>query len=526
MRTANVLRRFLPGLALCLAMACAAAQPAGPRFDIQRFTIAGSPILSQAEADEVLAPFTGPQRTFEDVQRAADAVAAALRRRGYNLARVVVPQQDVTAGVVRLQVLVPTVGKVTVEGNAAFSAENVRRSVPALKEGAVLDERAVARNLQLAAEHPAKQTTLLLRPGGGDEVVDVGLRVEEQPASRVFLTLDNTGNGATGYYRAGLGYQSANLFGRDHVLTAQAITSPGHASKVSIYGLGYRIPFYRQNGSLDLVVGYSDVNSGVVQGLFNVAGSGAIGALRWNWILPRWGATEQKLSLGLDYRAFRNEVTLQGQNLVPDITIHPLSLTYAGVRRGAAHELSFHADLSANLPGGHDGRAADFERARAGADHRYVVIRYGASYQRQLKGDWQLRVAAGGQHTGDALVAGEQYGIGGADTVRGYEPRELASDRGYSAQLELHTPELAGRVGLPDGHRLRLLAFLDGGAVQRNRVLPGEFISDAIGSVGIGLRWSVGRRASLRLDLAHVLQPTANREKGSNRLGAALVVSF
>src|SRR5262249_11716695 len=158
-------------------------------------------------------------------------------------------------------------------------------------------------------------------------------------------------------------------------------------SKVSIYGAGYRIPFYEWNSSLDIIAGYSDVNSGVVQGLFNVAGSGTIGAVRWTTILPKWDEVEQKVSLGLDYRAFTNQVipTGQNQNLTPDTTIHPLSLNYSGLRRMTAADFSFYGGLSRNIPGGNDGKEADWRNgaaARQAVTDDYSILRYGFTYAR------------------------------------------------------------------------------------------------------------------------------------------------
>jgi hemolysin activation/secretion protein len=505
---------------------CACAQQSGPKFEIHRFEVTGNTLLSAEDVGRAVAPFIGTNKDFSDIRGAAEALEGSFRERGYGVVQVSVPQQEVAGGVVRLQVVEPRVGKVTVEGNSNFDTANIRASLPAVKEGATPNTDHVARNLQLANENPSKQTTLLLRAGASEDVVDVGVRVVDEKPWKATVTLDNTGTSSTGYYRSGFGYQHTNLFGRDHTLTAQYITSPTYASRVSIYGFGYKIPFYEQNGSLELILGYSDVNSGTVQGLFSVAGAGAIGAARWNWILPRWGETEQKVSFGIDYRAFSNQVLFQGQNVVPDITIHPVSATYTGVRRSADGELSFYGGLSVNVPGGNDGTQADFTRSRAPATDRYSILRYGLNYMRQLGADWQMRAGFNGQHTRDALVSGEQWGVGGSDTVRGYGVREVASDRGYAVQLELYTPELAPRLGLSDTQRLRLLAFIDGGSVWRNHALPAEQLHDSIGSIGVGARWNYGKSASLRLDLAQVLQATANRRENSQRVGAALSVSF
>jgi hemolysin activation/secretion protein len=520
---------FLFAAALsAMPAALVAQQPAtaGPRFDVQRFEVEGNTLLGPPEIEQALAPFRGGNKAFADLQQAAETLEDAYHARGYRAVQVLLPQQDITQGVVRLRVVERRVGKVMVEGNTVFGTENVRRSLPSVREGESPNAREIARELQLAAEHPTKQTTVILRTGATEDQVDVAIRVLDEKPWRAFLTLDNTGTGATGYYRAGIGYQHSNLFDRDHTLTAQYVTSPTEASKVSIYGAGYRIPFYGLHSSLDLLAGYSNVSSGTVQDLFTVSGQGTIAGARWNYYPLKWGAVEQKLSLGLDYRVFNNQVLFEGQGLVPDITVHPASATYYGLVRGAETELAFHAGLAANIPGGNDGKAADFERSRSGATAHYTILRYGVSYLRQLSRDWQARVLFNGQYTRDALVSGEQFGLGGADSVRGYALREVANDRGYAGQLELYTPELSSRLWLSDSTKARLFGFYDFGSVKRNHALPGEPLGDSISSVGLGARVGYGKALSLRLDLARVMESTANRRSGSLRLEMAAAYTF
>jgi len=261
-----------------------AQQPEGvipaPRFDINRFDLQGNTLLTAAEIEGAVGPFLGKSKDFADIQRALEALEQAYRSRGYGVVQVILPEQDITKGVVQFRIVQPRIGKVAVEGNQRFDTDNVRRSVPTVTEGQTPNSRDIARNLQVLQEHPVKQTNVLLRAGAREGEVDVTIRVTDDKPWRVFFTLDDTGTSDTGYLRTALGYQHSNLFNRDHTLTAQYMTSPTHASKVSIYGVGYRIPYYGLNSSLDLIAGYSDVDSGNVQGLFNVSGSGTIGAVR------------------------------------------------------------------------------------------------------------------------------------------------------------------------------------------------------------------------------------------------------
>jgi len=497
---------------------------AAPRFEIKHFDVQGNTLLSPEAVQNAVAPFAGNDKDFADIQRALEALEQAYRDRGYGIVQVLLPEQDITKGVVTFRVVQPRVGRVVVDGNKYFDTENVRRSLPTVKEGETPNSSEIARNLQLLGEHPIKQTNVLLRSGTKEGEVDVNVKITDAKPWRAFFTLDNTGTSETGYYRAGVGYQNTNLFNRDHTLTAQYITSPTYPSRVSIYGVGYRIPFYDLNSSLDLIAGYSDVDSGTLQGLFNVSGAGTIGIARWNYLLPRWGELEQKLAFGLDYREFNNDVQFQNQQLVPDITIHPASLTYSGLRRFAATEFSFFGSASKNIPGGNDGDQAAFDASRPGATENYSVFRGGFNYVTQFSNEWQARIGANGQYTDDLLVSGEQYGIGGPDTVRGYFVREVASDKGYSIQNEIYTPDVARYFKAPDDWRMRFLGFYDYGSVSDSG--PGATPHSVLASAGAGLRLSYTKSVSLRFDVANILKPSPSRREGSWQISAALALIY
>lgn len=507
------------------AMAQEEAIPA-PKFAIKSFEVVGDSLLGAELVQRLVSPFTGSNKDFSDVQRALEALEGEYRRRGFGVIQVALPEQDITRGVVRFNIVQPEVGKVSVEGNQHFSEANVRRSLPSVKEGETPNSHDIARNLQITAEHPIKQTSVLLRSGANEGVVDVNVRVADDRPWRLVGTLDDSGTSDTGYTRLGLGYQHTNLFDRDHTLSLQYITSPSKLDQVAIYGFGYRIPYYRLNSSLELFAGYSDVDSGTVQGLFTVSGSGTIFGGRWNYYLEKWDDIEHKTFVGLDYRAYKNNVTLGGVGFVPDITVHPVSLGYSGVKRMTASEWAFNAAVSANIPGGNDGGAADFRRTRINATDNYVILRAGTSFAHAFRNEWQARAALNMQYTEDALIPGEQFGIGGVGTVRGYLPREASNDRGYAAQLELYTPNFADKIGLGDQWRTRLVGFYDFGSVSRNKVLPGEQAGKYLASAGVGLRLSFGKSVSLRVDLAQILKAHGTRQTDDQRLSTSLAIIY
>jgi hemolysin activation/secretion protein len=482
------------------------AATASPKFEIRGFIPEGNTLLTQKVLDRAFAPFIGKDKDFGDVQRAVEALRAAYRAAGYGAVEIRLPEQELERGKVRLTVIEAKIRNIDVEGNRYFSKDNVRRGVPSLKEGSAPNSSEIARSVRLANENPAKQQTVLLRRSNLEHEIDATIRVADVNPERVSVSLDNSGNRSTGRLRLGLAYQHANMIDRDHVFSAQYITSPENFHDVSVSGVGYKLPLYAKGDSVDFLAGYSAVDSGTVQDLFVVSGKGAIFAARYNQGLTKWGDLEHRLSYGLEYRAYQNSVVPVGGvlTLVPDITVHPFTLAYsAGLRQGQ-YQLSFILGISQNLPGGSDGSDQDFKNARFMVGNaRYRVFRIGGAYNRSLGADWQLRVRLDGQYTDDALVTGEQFAIGGADNVRGFNERYLSNDKGIRTNWEIYTPEFARQLGF-EKNRLRFLAFYDTGTAKRNQPLPGELESGSLDSGGIGMRLSYKESYTVRVDFGHV----------------------
>jgi hemolysin activation/secretion protein len=507
-----------------LQQAVPQSPPAPPRFEIQRFIVEGNTLLSQGELDGTLAPFSGKDRDFGDIQRALEALQDVYTGRGYNAVRVSVPEQNIRSGQVRLRVVEARIRRVRVQGNRFFDEKNVRAGLPSLKEGTSPNTRAIGLDAQLVNENPAKQVGVALQAAEDAGQVDATVRVTDEKPDRISVFADNSGTPATGNWRTGLGYQNANLFNADDVLNAQVITSPGHVSDVKVFGAGYRVPVYQWGGVVDVLAGYSSVNSGTVQDLFNVSGKGTVFGLRYTQMLGRIDAYEHRVAFGLDYRAYKNSVTLVDttEQLVPDITVRPATLTYIGRFSQVGRDLSFNVSYSRNIPGGSKGGDADFAAQRAEATASYSVVRAGVSYSQVLPSDFILRAAANAQQTHDLLIPGEQFGMGGADSVRGYYERETASDIGQRFSLEGYGPDFGSWIG--NNWRARALVFADTARGHDNA--PERGPENKLGSYGLGFRANQGKSLAFRLDVARATHDAGTRLSGDYRAHAAVAYSF
>jgi hemolysin activation/secretion protein len=529
-----MLRYFSPRAALtaafattlCLSVASATAQDI-PKFPIKHFKVEGNSLLRQEAIDAAVKPFLGPERDFGHVQQALEALENAYRQAGFSTVSVILPEQVLEQGEVQLRVIEAKIRKVEVDGNQHFDLDNIRRSLPAVREGEIPQLDRISASLRVANENPFKKLNLQFRPGEQSEDIDARIAVTDQSPWRVGFSYDNTGTPQTGKNRLGVSLQHGNVFNRDQILTLQYQTSPEKTSQVNVYGLAYRIPLYELGDVIDIYAAKSDVNAGsIAAGPFSLAitGKGSSLGMRYTKKLRRQGDYDHEIMLGIDQKEFQNSISAEGQELGNDVGIRPISLQYAGRHTQEGRELGFNIAYSRNLGGAPDGEQAAITASRLGAKRHYQVLRGGISFSQALPGDWQWRLVTTAQWANTPQVPGEQFGVGGASSVRGFMEREIAGDRGVQGNLELYTPNLCSKHFA--GQSCRALAFYDVGSLSREKPQPGEDASQKVSSAGIGVRWTLGNDVAAQFDYAYVLQGGAGQDAGDRRLHGRIGVFF
>ena len=515
------------GLLFCTAHA-RAEDVVVPRFDLQQIQLEGNTLLPPDEVAAIVKKYTGPQKDFGTLQEAIDELEGAYRKHGYTMVTLLLPEQELEHGTVTINVLEPKVKEISVDGNQHFSRENVLRALPTLQSGVPPKVTAISENLRAANENPARKLTLQFKSGEKDTDLTAQVKVVDQKPWRVSLGVDNTGSSETGKNRTSLGFQHSNLFDLDHVIALQYITSPSHLNDVKIFSGSYRLPLYKLGDTLDLFGAYSDVDSGSTQ-ISNtniaVSGKGIVSGFRYNMTLPRAGEYEQKLVGGADYRLYDNTVDMLGNNIANDVVAHPFSLSYGGVWTSDAVTLDGSVGLLYNIPWGHLGQKSDFELVRGGATANYLIARYGLSALARPGGDWMLRFSATGQYSNDRLIPGEQFGLGGSSSIRGYEEREESWDNGISGSVEIYSPELAHLMDYSKA-QLRLVGFYDGGYGSNRSPIAGELDSHTLNGIGSGIRLAVGEYLNFSLDWGHALNDSTTTTSGTNRIHFKASLSY
>jgi len=515
----------------------AAAQRAGQLTSAVptiHFAADGNTLLSADVLADILQPVAGPV-TIDKVREIADRLQDAYRREGFGAVVVALPEQTVVDDTVHLQVIEGRLDNIVIQGNRIYSDQNIRRSLPSLEIMRTPDLVAIDANLLQVNENPAKTTRVTFQPGVTAGKVDALVVTSDRDPLQQSAAVENTGSDATGRWRLSYSLRHANLFDRDQMLGMRAEMSPIDGAHSNAASLNYQIPLYRYLSAVELVANYSDVESRDIPTAAGDAfftGRGHALGLRYRHFLPRYLDVRHRAQLGFDARRYDSgcsvgELGSAGCGSAgTEIRVRPLTLGYeARIADRYNLSLSYSRNLSSGGFGVQSGSAV---ASAGGATRRYAVLRGGLAASYRLAGGSTIAWRSSLQHSDDTLIPGEQFGVGGAGSVRGYEERELAGDQGQSASIEfVSAPWLLGSgTGSSARQLYNGVAFVDWGRVENSGGIYCDIAgsSCAASSIGAGLRWRYQDRWSLRVDLARTLERGPRTKAGE--FGAHVSLSY
>jgi len=480
-------------------------KPAEKKFPILEYQVEGNTLLPVIEIEQAVTPFLGPDRGIRDVEAARRELEKRYHDRGYQTVLVNIPPQQVSDGVVRLAVVEASVERFEIRGSRYHSLEAIRETVPDLQPGVTPDFKQVQKELAQVNHGSDLRVTPVLRASTTPGHVDVDLNVQDSLPLHATLELNNRYSANTAHLRLAGEVSYDNLFQSGQSASLQYQTAPEHPADAKIWSLSYVIPV----GAGPVVALYavrSDSNIAAV-GSLSVIGKGDIYGLRFIEPLPTTRANFfHNVTLGVDYKDFKQNVLLQGADAVASpVQYPPLTAGYSATwygppgntqHAGAAvtgERTSTTLDLGATFMiralGGIDAR--QFAAKRAGADSSFFVLHSGLRRQQVLGGNWSLVGRLDGQLASGPLISSEEYGAGGADSVRGYVESERLGDDGVRGSLELRTPQLFGTQRATADHSY-LYVFADAARLRILEPLPGQQAAFHLESIGLGAHFKRG----------------------------------
>jgi hemolysin activation/secretion protein len=474
-------------------------QAAQQRFDIGEYRVEGADTLLQIEVEEAVYPFLGPDRTADDVEKARAALEKAYHDKGYQTVGVSVPQQDATRGFVVLKVAENRVGRLRVKGSRYFDLDNIKRSAQSLQEGKLPKFDKVTKDIVALNQWPDRRVTPALRAGSTPGTVDVDLNVEDTLPLHGSLELNNRQSPSTTPLRLSASLHYDNLWQLGHSATITYQEAPLNPKDATVVSASYlaRTDYDWLNV---LIYGLKSDSSVATVGGANVIGPGQVIGARAVLTLPSKGELVHTLSLGADYKNFKQTLSLGSDSFDSPVQYVPVVASYGATWQGEGRLTQLNGTVTAGLRG--IGSSPDeFDAKRFKATASFITLRGDVSHTQDLPGGAQLFAKLQGQMADQPLVSSEQFSLGGLDTVRGYLESEVLGDFGGSATVEVRSPNLAPFVteklksAKTEAERFnpidewKVFAFGDAGRVQIFDPLPDQQEQFDLASYGIGTRF-------------------------------------
>jgi hemolysin activation/secretion protein len=531
-------------------------EPGG--FTILNFVVEGSTLLSSDKIDAVLNKYKGPGKTIKDIERARVELEKAYQQLGYPTVLVVVPEQTVEQGTVRLDVVEGRLVGVTVTGNHYFSRFNILGKLPSVQIGGLLYEPDFAKQLDVVNANPDIKIMPILKSGSVQGTVDLELRTKERMPLHAKITGDNKGSFTTPANRITWEAQYTNLWDADHSLTLQTTQTPTDWGAVQSYGFSYLAPLKWPDHLLALYASKVISNSTLAGtslpvgsgGNISVAGNATIAGVRYIFPIFKGGRAGHQLTVGADYKRLeRTQATFPGglgtAVVLSPIQYAPASIGYSGTYPDSYGATTFSTTIlgyvAGTIPGGSE---EDFQGngtpenpgQRPRSSGTFGVVKGSITRMQPLPEGFLFSARVDGQWATEPLIPAEQYFAGGEDTVRGYVQNQALGDNAFLWRAELYTPDLPSipidrfwqrRRSSDVMATVKFVGFYDYARLWTQEAPAGLEDVHRLEGVGGGVRISVKPiNLSFLLDFAQAQQTTPVTKKGDTFTHFMLSLGF
>jgi hemolysin activation/secretion protein len=492
-------------------------------------------VPSEPDFRALVSPYIGQSLTRGKLKALITAIILYYRRHDHPVVDVIVPEQDITGGVVQLVLLEGKLGKVTVQGNRWCSDRAITSGVN-FKINATIRAGEMQGDLDWINSNPFHSSDLVFKPGTGLGQTDLVLQTRDRFPARFYAGYEDSGNAQTGLdrYEAGVNWGDAFYLGLNQQLNYQYTTS-GDGASLRGHSGSYVIPLPWRD-TLTFFGSYTDTR-GIVPPLIGLNGRSYQISARYSKPLPALSFFSDRLkythSVAVGFDDKYNKNSLEFGNIPVSGTLYTVNqfvFSYNGALTDAYGQTTLDneayyspGDWSAN------NSDKDFSAVHFGATSNYVYDLLSLQRLAKLPYNWTVILRGTIQWSDSNLAPSEQLGFGGYDTIRGYDEREVNSDEGYIFTTELRTPaisfgEWAGLPAFKD--QLQILGFWDYGAANNHTLLPGEVSETPLSSVGFGLRYNINTYATIRLDYGFQLIHTGFDNDHGSRSDLGVILSY
>lgn len=422
--------------------------------------------------------------TLEQIERVADAGTKRYRSAGYKFHSVYVPPQKLQHGVVHFQVIEATLGDVHVRAQKGTDPDSVSTKATEKLFSHLIGEPVYQPEVDelIAALKRQRGIDALAFYSRGRQSGEVRLNIKiKEQRFTGYSQLDNYGTEATGEYRLLAGFDWLGPSGRFDQLSLGLAAS--QSDEVNLYGyLRYQMPLWNLDNQLWLGASRNQFEIGREFSNLELSGIADSADIGYRYRFTNNHSIELSYA---DRRADYDSI-LNAPDIERDEQAQVTSLSYTGNWQSNTERWRQYLTLSGaggryrvdGFTGNGTGLEEDFDKLALSSRSSVWLAR---NSQRAIN---YLNLHISGQYTEQPTPSFEKLSITGVNANRGFKPGFFASDRGASARLEWHWPELIPTLA---GLNTSVFFFADASYGEKLLLTEDVFDRSQLSSAGMGL---------------------------------------
>ena len=453
-------------------------------LELNQIQFDGVGVYSEEEIRSVYANKLGTEVTLAEVYGIASALTNKYRNDGYILTQVIVPPQTIDGGKVTLRAVEGFVDQINVQGEEQPRARALIESYAAqIRGNGPLNAQNLERFLLLINDLPGVNARSILRPSQTQVgASDLQIIVERDPFD-AFAAVDNHGSRYLGSLQISAGAAFNSYFGNNERIVIQAATAPD-GGELYFYSLGYEQPVGPYGTTVSGLFSHSNTDPGFDLQQFNVKGSSDFAAITVEHPFIR--SREQSLyAYGtFDYR------DVDSSNILEQAREDRIRALRAGGRYEFLDNLfsvginTVNVEVSQGLNIFGTSRENDPNLSRPAGDPTFTKITGEFQRLQRVTNNINIFVAARGQLANNAQLSSEEFGVGGINFGRGFDPSEIVGDDGFATKVEV---QLNDPYPFETIEGYQLFGFYDFGKVYNDDATISDD-DESLASTGFGVR--------------------------------------
>ncbi len=480
------------------------------RFILKKIVVKGSTVYSHNAFQRWQRRFIDKKVSLALIYRFAEKITTKYRNDGYLLSRAIVVPQNIKNGVVKIQIVEGYIGNLKIRGPVKGSKMFLKSYGKALLRSSPLKAKDLERYLLLIDDLPGVSVESVLVPSknepGASELI-LTLKHKDMDAN---TGIDNRGTKFNGPIQMRGATNANSVMGFYDRLGIQGVLTSNPDELLFFNGFG-ELPVSSEGTKLFISGSFSKSKPGSTLKQFKVEGNSNTFTVRASHPFIR--SRGKNLNGYLGFTSRNSKTDLLNENITDDrLRILKLGMAYDFVDRLRGVNL-FSVGLSKGMNIMDASGPGSLKLSRADGRSDFTKLSGDILRLQELGSGWSLLTGVGWQYAFDSLLSSEEFGLGGPQYVRAYDPSEVTGDHGIAFKLELQKGVKTNWNYLKS---LQSYLYFDHGTVALRNTTAVQDSSSSLTAVGLGMRANINKWLSGYIEVGQPLSGDVSAEGNSD----------